>query len=462
MHKVVSPIAMKSAMTASPSLRLNHRGNRSRLVPGRVGPVTQARPFPAAITSTDQERDLLLMAVMGYILTAVGRVHQLFSSLEAIRPVVLTGLVAILMYVFDGDGNRQARRLLVPTTKCLLAFLGWMILSVPTALVIGNSFDLAINSFIKTAIMFIVVAGAVRGHRDVERLALAYLVAATVYGLVVLARFDVGDAAGNWRLGRLYYYDANDFATFAVTAMPFGLYFVHAGRRARTRRFALVSLGVLMLAFLRCGSRGGLLALAAVVGFVLTRYRAIPLRQRVVAAVLVSLVTVGAASSRYWTELGSIGSSTDYNLTQDSGRLQIWQRGIGYMLTHPLLGVGANNFSTAEGRLSPFAGRAEFGLPVKWSAAHNSFIQVGAELGIPGLLLFLTMLASAFTALRAITRRARSSTNGEGALSQPLTASLLGFVVGGFFLSLAYSEMLYTLLAFGVALQKINTDRPGL
>jgi hypothetical protein len=36
-----------------------------------------------------------------------------------------------------------------------------------------------------------------------------------------------------------------------------------------------------------------------------------------------------------------------------------------------------------------------------------------------------------------------------------LTASLIGFAVGAFFLSLAYTEMLYTLIALAVGLQKV-------
>jgi len=35
-------------------------------------------------------------------------------------------------------------------------------------------------------------------------------------------------------------------------------------------------------------------------------------------------------------------------------------------------------------------------------------------------------------------------------------AALLGFVVGSFFLSLAYSEMLYTLLALAAAMWKVT------
>src|SRR5213596_3991451 len=39
-------------------------------------------------------------------------------------------------------------------------------------------------------------------------------------------------------------------------------------------------------------------------------------------------------------------------------------------------------------------------------------------------------------------------------LAQALTAALVGYVVGGFFLSLAYRDLLYTLLALIVALRK--------
>ena len=47
--------------------------------------------------------------------------------------------------------------------------------------------------------MFVVVAGTVRGIRDVERLTLVYLIGATVYASVVLSRFDLGAATtGGW------------------------------------------------------------------------------------------------------------------------------------------------------------------------------------------------------------------------------------------------------------------------
>jgi O-antigen ligase len=66
------------------------------------------------------------------------------------------------------------------------------------------------------------------------------------------------------------------------------------------------------------------------------------------------------------------------------------------MLRYPVFGVGPHNFQTAEGRLSPFVDRQQLGIGVRWNAPHNSFIQVGAKVGIPGLVLFAAVLASTF------------------------------------------------------------------
>jgi putative inorganic carbon (HCO3(-)) transporter len=149
--------------------------------------------------------------------------------------------------------------------------------------------------------------------------------------------------------------------------------------------------------------------------------------------------------------MSTITSDTDYNQTAETGRLQIWSRGIGYMLQNPVLGLGPGNFQTAEGTLSPMAERQQFGIGVRWNAPHNSFVQVAAELGMPGVALYVAVIVSAFRALR------RSA----DPLTPALIASLLGFVVGSFFLSLAYSEMLYTLVALSVAVQKVSCELPS-
>jgi O-antigen ligase len=406
----------------------------------------------AGVDPADARWDLLLACTAGYILMAVGRVHQLFPFVEPLRPAVLTGALAILLYLTDGSPERQLHRVMVRATRLLLALLTWITLSTFSSLWPGASFALLFDNFVKTTFMFIVLAAATRGLRDVERLAMAYLAGATIYAAIVVMRFDVGSGP-DWRLGRLYYYDANDFATFAVTAMPLGLYLLHAGRTGVARLLASGSLAMLTLAFARSGSRGGFIALVAVVAYILLRYRAISFAWRAGAFALVGVVLVAAANEQYWRQMTTILSDADYNVTEESGRLQIWERGIGYMLSYPVLGVGPNNFQAAEGTLSPFASRQQLGIGVRWNAAHNSYVQAGAELGIPGLLLLLMFIAAGFRALRCA---AGSPTREAPELSQALTASLIGFVVGAFFLSLAYAEMLYALVALAVAAQKVT------
>ena len=225
------------------------------------------------------------------------------------------------------------------------------------------------------------------------------------------------------------------------------------------RAVAAAALAALSVAFVYSGSRGGFLAMLAVGTFVVVRFTGIPLRWRVMATALVAVVVLGTASRQYWDQMGTIVSDADYNRTGETGRLQIWSRGIGYMLERPLFGVGPDNFGVAEGTLSPFAKRQQYGIGVRWSAAHNSFVQVGAELGVPGLAFYVALLAATFAALRRATRRQRHAAEIDSRgleLTQALTAALLGFVVGSFFLSLAYSEMLYTLIALSTAMWKVT------
>lgn len=400
--------------------------------------------------------DLLLGCVAVYVATAVGRVHELFPVLGYFKPALVATALGLGLYALQQRGMRSVGRLRSRTTTCLLGLVLWGALSVPGALHQGLAFQSWTN-LAQTILMCLLVAGSVRTPRDIERLGLVYFAVTVVYTAIVLSRFELG--GGNWRLSRLYYYDANDFATLIVTAMPFGLYFVLARRTLALRLLALAGLAALAVGLIRSGSRGGFLAFLAVVLFVLLRLTTIPARTRLAGLLLIVAIAFGAASDQYWAQMQTIISpKRDYNLTSEEGRVQIWERGMGYMVAHPLFGVGIRNFQVAEGTISIQARRAERGLGVRWGAAHNTFVQIGAELGVPGLLLLIGLLANTFVGLGRAARRFRApeyaGTNASR-LAQTLMAALVGFVVGGFFLSLAYADLLYTLVALGIGVDKV-------
>jgi O-antigen ligase len=403
--------------------------------------------------------DLLLVCVAVYLAASVGRVHELFPVLLPLKPALVAGVLALGMYFLQQSGQRRVGLLRSRTTMCLLGLLLWAALSVPGALNQGVAFNWLTDSLVKSALMFVVLAGSVRSVRDIERLMLIYLGMTVVYTAVVLSRFQVG--GDSWRLGHLYNYDANDLATLIATAMPLGLYFALAHRRSALRMLAVVGLAVLAVGLIRAGSRGGFLAFLAVTAFVLLGFTTIAARSRVAGLVAILAVACATASDHYWTQMQTlVHADQDYNMTSDAGRMKIWERGLGYMVDHPVLGVGVNNFAVAEGTISPLARLQDRGIGVRWSAAHNSFIQVGAELGIPGLLLFVGLIASAFASLRRVARHVLGASPAPLAsdvsrLAQTLMAALVGFVVGAFFLSLAYADILYTLAALAVAVEKV-------
>jgi len=412
----------------------------------------------AAPPATAGRWDLLLACVAIYVATAVGRVQELFPMLAPLRPALVSALLAVGLFLLQQSGARQVTRIRSATTACVLGLLLWAALSVSTALSQGIAFRYVTDYFVKTVVMYVVIAGCVRGVRDVERLVLVYFIATVIYTAVVLTRFQLG-SGDDWRLGHLYNYDANDFATLIATALPLGLYFVLADRRLAVRVLAIAGLTILGVGEIRSGSRGGFLALLAVAGFVLFRFTTIPARSRLAGLAAILAVVFVTASDRYWAQMQTVlNPHEDYNATSETGRVRIWERGIGYMERNPLLGVGPGNFPVAEGTISPMAGRAEYGVGVRWGAAHNSFVQIGAELGVPGLLLFVGMLATALAALGRVARnalRVGRSAIGVSRLAQSLMGAVVGFMVGGFFLSLGYSDMLYTLAALAAALCKV-------
>src|SRR5690606_7342612 len=160
-----------------------------------------------------------------------------------------------------------------------------------------------------------------------------------------------------------------------------------------------------------------------------------------------------------------LNPSEDYNWSgnSESGRMEGWKRGIGYMLRRPLTGVGARAFPVAEGQLSPLAERQQYGMGVKWSAAHNSFVAIGAELGVfwaarGVFVLYACVLLQldADKAERGVSSgRARAERTSDAAfLGQALAGTIVGYVICGSFPSRAYAAYMFIIYALMVGMAK--------
>lgn len=117
-------------------------------------------------------------------------------------------------------------------------------------------------------------------------------------------------------------------------------------------------------------------------------------------------------------------------------RKELLIRSLEVTAQHPLFGVGPGNFEVVSG---------------VWHVTHNSYTQIGAEGGIPALLLYLLIFWHAIANLKDV-RKYRKTGKVVPLFSMALKASLAGYLVGSFFLSLAYNLFPYCLVAYTSAL----------
>lgn len=401
--------------------------------------------------------DRLMKAVGGILIAYVWRVQDVVPVLGSLKLPLLLVAASFALYLSASHPWRQFALLRGRTLYLVFGILGVMTVGVSTSLWRSHSLNFVLTEYITNVVFMILVAASVRSVRDVEWFALVNLWGAILFATFVNLFFPVGD---DGRLGNLVYYDANDFALVLVMTIPFAVYSLRPQCSARRRLLGVIALALFMIGIVKSGSRGGFLALLAVLLYVLLRYRAIPARLRLLAAIagigLLGLI----GSTRYWTMMNTIlHPQQDYNWSDRQGRREIWKRGLSYVEQRPLLGVGVGAFPVAEGKLSAI-GQELFsrGVGFKWSVAHNSFVETAAELGVPGFLLFIALLGitiSTMLRIRSGRRYGPLITKRETALGQMMVGALAGFVVGGFFVSAEYYSYLYFLIGLALGLDKV-------
>ncbi|MGH7688937.1 MAG: O-antigen ligase family protein [Gemmatimonadaceae bacterium] len=396
---------------------------------------------------------ILAAALLAY----VWRIQDLFPIVDHLKPVTLvTGLFFLILFLdtrLQADILDVARRPpgIFAVTVLILASVG-----IPTSLWAGMSFDIVTKVLLPSVVVALGIGAAVRRTVDAYRFSTVHVIGALIFSLVVLTRFNVGP---DGRLGDLIYYDANGLGLIIVCALPLAEWCASHGERLGVRILALAALPVFLITIVKTGSRGAFLGLVAVLTYSIFANRSAPVRRRLGLGLFAGILLLVFAGGTYWTMMNTILHPTqDYNWVgkSEGGRMDVWKRGIGYMLQHPITGVGAGAFPVAEGTISALAGQQQYGIGLKWSAAHSSFVQVGAELGFPGIIAYLAFLFVGFRrARRIVVLGLAASDLRTAAMGDALAASLLGYMVSGFFLSEGYSALPYSVIGIAIGLHTV-------
>src|SRR6185312_12259281 len=305
-------------------------------------------PFvPAALPWQEPPPDRLLKAIAWMLYAYIWRVQDALPVLAKIQlPLLVTGL-AIAFFVSSRQRARRLTLIRSPLLWLVVILLGVMLIGVPTSLWPARSLSFAVKSETENIVLLGLVAVSVRSMRDIEWFAKVNLYGALFFSFIVSLFFSVG---ADGRLGNLVFYDANDFALVMVVSIPFALYFLRGTNPRRQRLFGLVVLGFILIGIVKSGSRGGFIALVAVMTYSLVLYRAIPRRVRMSIGLAGIAFVAILGSDKYWTQISTITNPEgDYNWTDPVGRKAVWERGLGYVEQHPVFGVGVRAFPVAEG-----------------------------------------------------------------------------------------------------------------
>lgn len=299
--------------------------------------------------------------------------------------------------------------------------------------------------FLKAVLMFIVMVNVVRTKRRLMGMLWLSLGIAVVLSYIGIGLYwrgeldfegyrvgvDIGGMFGN----------PNDLALHLVMMTPLAIALGAASKHLFVKlvyfAMAVLFAGATMVTY----SRGGFVGLMCVAAFLVWKFSKQNRIQVLAVAAVVGIIVILVAPGNYGTRLLSIFvPGLDVVGSRDQ-RKELLLHSLWVTARNPW-GIGIGNF--------PIVG-------IRNLVTHNSYTQVSSELGILGLIAYVGLLLSPFRRLAAIERRLSDDGryNWYFYLAVGLQASLIGYMVSSFFVSVAYNWFIYYMVAYAVAFRRI-------
>jgi len=374
-----------------------------------------------------------------FLFCVFSAIVEMLPIIRNMRPVLMLATLGLLAVFATGQYTKV---LSAPIGQAIAIFTVWFIACIPFAIWRGGSFNVFMDRWYKAALTFLLTAGLLTTLPQAKRLfhAIAYAIGLMAIITVVLNQRH----AGRLILNNTRYANSNDLAWTLLVGLTFLGYLYVRGRGYQKVAAVLLSLPVL-LALSGTGSREGslgVLMLGTLVFAAASRATRIKLVLSLpVILVLLLVVVPPELRMRYTTWFGEVdplhnepGRSSWIGSTESRKRLL--KDSLIITAQHPLLGVGPGNFIVAQDVLAQ--GRGERSA---WHVTHNTYTEASSEMGIPGLIIYVTFLFQIFKVVNSIIRtRSRSPEWVElRAMARTLRTALGVFLVIAFFSSLTYT-----------------------
>ena len=371
-------------------------------------------------------------------------------------PVLLViGGLAVLAALAKGAVQRAFAYL---PTKLLLLYSGWMFLSIVTSDWILNSLNTWFDFARSCLPLVFLLGGVILTTKDYFRMSSTIGICA-ILNVASSLIFGLGDERLNVGTSGLVS-NSHDFAAHLLFVLPFLLWMALT---VRSKLLRVVLFGVFLGGIVigaHTGSRGALLSvlivLAVLFFYANNTVRIVSLMIVPVLFLVLVYALPTALIDRYMTLFGSSETvQTSEAAASSAARTMLLKESIDLALTHPLLGVGPNQFVNVAG-----ADRLARGIHGLWQPPHNSFLQVASEEGLPAFFFFLgTVIASYRMCSRCYSRcegRPDLRKLRLAALSMMMTT--VGYGVASCFVNMPYYFYVPALAGLAISLTRVTEN----
>ena len=303
---------------------------------------------------------------------------------------------------------------------------------------------------LKIHIMLFITMMLIRGREQIDRLVMVVALSIAFYGIKGgFWTLATGGGGRVWGPSGGVVEGNNELGVALVAVIPFMYYLLLTSKRRLVRYGLIVAIGMTAVGILGTQSRGALLALltmALVLGFKGKN----PMRTTLIIGLFIALAIAFMPDS--WTRR----MDTIQSFEQDGSamsRVYTWQTLWNAALDRPLVGVGFRTDNPAVfAKYAPIGGVGSYQAGGIW-VAHSIYFQALGEHGFPGLALYLLLGITAWRKAAALSKQAQDDAQFREwvpLLMRMAQVSIVGFAVGGAFLTLVHFDLPYYLVAFVV------------
>ena len=336
-------------------------------------------------------------------------------------------------------------------TWTLIAFVLWMNVTTPFALTGAAAYD-QWGKVMKIMLMTFVVLMLIRTRTDVQRLIWVLALSLGFYGVKGgIFTIRSGGTQKVWGPEGTFIGDNNAIALALIISIPLMYYLQQSSSNKWLRRGMTLMMLLSALAALGSYSRGALLGLAAMGLFMWYKSgKKIAVGALIALAVPLFLIFMPHGWSDRMDSIGNYDADASAQ-----GRLNAWRMAWN-LASDRFLGGG---FDVADPLI--FARYAPN--PHDVHAAHSIYFQVLGEHGFVGLGLYLLLGILSWRCANSIVRLStgRPELRWAAGLTVMIQASMLGFAVGGAFLSLLYFDVPYYMMVALVVTRVLVAQTPA-